>query len=453
MEKNLSFENRLRERLYFPFSVRISHSIMGETVSLSDTGLSLALEDPLRSTRSVLIELFLPFSTPVLSAYAEVVWRKNEKKEGRFYYGFRFLRLTKQEQNIINEIFDGVRELDENFSKFTKDFRVYLSALKKEFDFFDSNHLTEVERVQYVESRKVEIFNNFNNHFDNIWNIAKHFDKNGYQIHKKYYQGMLGFLLVDLVEINRFVNKKPLGYAGDFMLINYHYDFHNCYLGESSFEKLINFYTTNIDIAKSVVARKDFFKNKILGLINSKLNCRILSVGSGGARELLEIIEEDGIKNKIYFDCLDFEKEAITFVNKKIANLDKSKKNNLNLNFIHSDLLDLLRDVRIEKLLKKYDFIYSSGLFDYLKDRISTKIVSNLFNHLHQEGELVITNADSSSMNKRIYYEMLGEWELIHRTKEEMLDWTKDIRDSANVGFIDLVPKNSFLFLSIKKLK
>ena len=81
------------------------------------------------------------------------------------------------------------------------------------------------------------------------------------------------------------------------------------------------------------------------------------------------------------------------------------------------------------------------------------KIVSNLFNHLHQEGELVITNADSSSMNKRIYYEMLGEWELIHRTKEEMLDWTKDIRDSANVGFIDLVPKNSFLFLSIKKLK
>jgi SAM-dependent methyltransferase len=142
--------------------------------------------------------------------------------------------------------------------------------------------------------------------------------------------------------------------------MSYIYDFHNKYLGDSSYGKLINFYTCNIPISTSVVKRKNFFKKKILEILHSRTFPKVLSVGSGPARELLELIREARLVKPLYFDCLDFEKRALDYIQTELQKIESKKKSYLHIGFINKNILDLIKDEKIENAFKKYDLVYAS---------------------------------------------------------------------------------------------
>ena len=69
-------------------------------------------------------------------------------------------------------------------------------------------------------------------------------------------------------EINQYIRRKPLGYAGDYVTMNYIYDFNDKkYLGETLFERLLNRYTCSTDVANSNIHRKEYLKRKIQKII------------------------------------------------------------------------------------------------------------------------------------------------------------------------------------------
>ena len=107
--------------------------------------------------------------------------------------------------------------------------------------------------------------------------------------------------------------------------------------------------------------------------------------------------------------------------------------------------MDLIKGKPILNLFKQYDLIYSSGLFDYLSDRIARRFITSLFEFLDDEASLFITNVKDDS-NYQAYYEMLGGWELIHRTEKEVLSWANVIAEEHRTELINLDTLKPFMF-------
>jgi len=447
MEKTIT-EKRAFPRIIITLPVRITTDFIGETFNLSEIGVNFVFQKPLLSfIGQVKIELS---EEEFIKTEFKVIWNKHLVKEDRFIYGARFRRLKDKDLKIFRTILAKSKCLNEKFINLINEFRNYLKSIKTKFDEFDTKNLDEEDRINFIKAEKKEIFEKLNMYFNNTWKITRNFTMEEYDLHQKYLQRMLWCLLRDQVETNRLVCEKPLGYPGDFIIMNYIYDFHNRYLGNSSYEKLLNFYTCSIPISASVVKRKDFFKKKILEVLHSRRFPKVLSVGSGPARELLELVREARIVKPLYFDCLDFEKRALDYVRNELQKVESKEKSYLHIGFINKNILDLIKNRKIENTVKKYDLVYASGLFDYLFIRTAKKVVENLYTLLGKKGVLIVTNAKKENATHRVYYEMLGGWYLHHRAKEELLNWTKDIQN-ANVKFDGSGQGNSFWFLCLHR--
>jgi len=443
-------ERRSLPRTPAPFPTEVSPGIMGETVNLSETGLCLALEKPLIFSRIISFQINLPFSKP-LESHGELIWTRDFAKNDRYLCGVQFLRLNDDKVSILREAIFKFKFLNTDFISLTKNLRFSLLNLKKRFDQFDAANKREEKRIKFVEKNKPQVYAKLTEYFNSLWEIVKDFHGEKYILHQRYCQKMLWYLLHEVVEINRYIRQKPLGYDGDFIIMNYFYDFYNKYLGDSSYEMLINSYTCNIPIASSVVKRKNFLKQKILEALKLKEPVRILSVGSGPVRELIELVQEGKITKLLYFDCLDFDKKALDYVRKEVEKIEPGKRLYLHLRLINKNLLDLIRVKGIEQEPKKYNFIYSAGVLDYLPNRFASRMLTTLYKFLDSKSILVICNADKNFATHRMYYEVLGKWVLKYRTKDELLKWAEDIQDAKEIKFENLGEKNPFLFLSLKK--
>jgi cyclopropane fatty-acyl-phospholipid synthase-like methyltransferase len=81
--------------------------------------------------------------------------------------------------------------------------------------------------------------------------------------------------------------------------------------------------------------------------------------------------------------------------------------------------LAAVKDIRT-LIRKRYDLIYSTGLFDYFNDKISIKLISNLKKLLLPDGMIMISNVTDRYKNPSVHYmEWAGQWVLVYRTAEE----------------------------------
>ncbi len=451
MKKKASFkEQRFYQRVPFPFPVVFINGNVGETVDVSQAGLCVSLERRVSDARVLSFDVEFPFSQKKVRVFGEKVWEKMMDETGRYLVGLRFINPRPEDLQLLEEEASRRDILDDDAVAMTNRARGYLIRLKTECDLFDARHKDKKEQQVYFDQQIVTLTLTLTEHLKSLYAKFQAFDHEEYLLHRHYYQIMLGGVLLDNVEVNRHVAHKPLGYAGDFMLINYYYDFYDRWLGCSMFEKLVNSYSLNLLISRSVVRRKEYFKNKILSIVRARPRVRILSVGSGPARELIEMLQENTIDNHFTFVCLDFEKESIRYVKNKLEALDPARRKCLTIKYLNSSLMDIVkRDGVVSK--EKYDLVYSSGLFDYLKDRMASTALTNLFACLNKGGELVITNASTGNTYERMYYEMLGGWELIYRTPQDMRRMVEHIRHAKGVEVMNIGEENSFLFLGMKK--
>lgn len=328
-----------------------------------------------------------------------------------------------------------IAHLDKELVSEVEHFKSLINSIKTQFDMFDSNNKSEQARNNYVEKSKDKIFDVVKKHFDKIWRKITTLDKNSYVVYRKYYQeALLPFF--GNSQINSHIYNKPLGYAGDFIIMNYIYDYNDKYLGASSFEKLINNLTCNIMISKSNLLRREYLK----GIINAALekkgkDVKIASIASGPARELLDMLEAKRIPASINVVCFDFEDKAFEYVMNKInAIYGANAKTNIKL--IKGNVVDIIRKKEVREKIAGQDLIYAFGIYDYLSDIIAKKLTSALFECLNPKGELITCNASFVKSNMRAYYEFLGEWEMVYRTKEEMLKLTEGL-DASSVSIKD----------------
>lgn len=227
--------------------------------------------------------------------------------------------------------------------------------------------------------------------------------------------------------------RKPFGYAGDFKIINDIYDNNPKTTG---FDRLFDNYFQMSAISVAVRNRKNDFKRMIKELVreNKQKTLRFMDLASGPCRDVKEMIfESENLFKKVKFDCYDNDKCAIEF-GKDVLSRYKQVK------FFKENAVRMALSKNIEKAVgKRYDLIYSTGLFDYFEKKIATKLISNLRKLLTFDGVMIIANVRDKYSNPSVYFmEWVGDWNLVYREGDEFLDIFKDAgfnRDQIDVQY------------------
>jgi hypothetical protein len=227
--------------------------------------------------------------------------------------------------------------------------------------------------------------------------------------------------LAHLVDESPFMSRclrKPLGYAGDYQMMNYIYD-NEVFDAPTNMGKLLNYFLFSLPATNAVRNRAKIIRGIVQATFWQKSRLAVASIACGPAREVaatLEPLTDRAEEAKIIWTLLDQDKEALDSARRNLP-----KHILLEPNLINAGVRNLLKN---EVRIGPQDIIYSLGLFDYLEDKVAISLIKLLFGELNPGGLMLIGNFDQSNP-VRAFMEGVLEWYLIHRTEEEMLALAK----------------------------
>ncbi len=222
--------------------------------------------------------------------------------------------------------------------------------------------------------------------------------------------------------------RKPLGYAGDYAVMNYIYD--GTPRGETQFARLAH--ALAIHIGEFVVRRKDLMREAIADTVarqSSAQSVTIASLGCGPAREIAEFAENGApTATPISFILVDQDEQALHFAGRSItAALDRRcDRPPRRVDLRKISVLRLLRDFHPRDVLCEIDMIYSAGLFDYFTDRTCRILTRRLYEALRPGGLLLLGNMKAGT-DMRWPLDFIADWTITYRTAEGVLSWAEGL--------------------------
>lgn len=207
--------------------------------------------------------------------------------------------------------------------------------------------------------------------------------------------------------------EKPFGYAGDFKIID---DIYQNSPKTTGFDRLYDNYFQMSTICSAVRNRKEDFKRLLLKFLetrkgNSAKPIKVMDLASGPGREVFEILSNPAVRiQNAKFHCYENDPRAIDYAKRLIGD-DKQ------VEFFQQNAVRLALKKDLDTSLQnKYDFIYSTGLFDYLDTRISIRLINNLRKLLKEGGVIAISDVRDKFSNPSLYFmEWVADWSLVYR--------------------------------------
>ncbi|MBT3384619.1 MAG: class I SAM-dependent methyltransferase [Prolixibacteraceae bacterium] len=228
---------------------------------------------------------------------------------------------------------------------------------------------------------------------------------------------------------------KPFGYSGDFFIIEKIYQ---SYVNPDKRYKKWDIFLHSAPAVIAVVNRKTLAIG-IFEKLNAKamgLRQDVMILGSGPVTETFEFFEKNP-ENSLVFEMLDMDKRAIAYAkNKNWKYLSK-------MTFYNRNVIRYSPE-------KKYDLIWSAGLFDYFKGKHFVFLLKKYYEYLNEGGEMIIGNFNIENPSRRAM-EILGDWFLYHRSADELKQFA--LQAGIEKSKIDVLkePLGINLFLRIKK--
>jgi extracellular factor (EF) 3-hydroxypalmitic acid methyl ester biosynthesis protein len=219
---------------------------------------------------------------------------------------------------------------------------------------------------------------------------------------------------------------KPLGYAGDYAVMNFIYE--GVLRGKTPFAQLAH--ALAIKIGEFVVRRKDLVHDAIAQTVTrlgSTQDVTIASLGCGPAREIADFAGNGVCADApISFVLLDQDEQALRFAGRSVAAaLDRRRDGPpIRIDLRKISVLRLLRDFQPRDMLSPVDMIYSAGLFDYFSDRTCRILAQRLYDALRPGGLLLLGNMKAGTdMPWPLDY--IANWTLTYRTAEGVMSWAE----------------------------
>lgn len=217
------------------------------------------------------------------------------------------------------------------------------------------------------------------------------------------------------------IYSKPLGYAGDYEMMNMIW--RNQPEGRTLFAKFLSAYILNQGPAISVRNRvrevHRLLADEIIRVKSSGQTPAIFSVGCGPAREI-ELLMASPVSDATSYCLMDFNEETLAHARSSLEVVRRRHSRAASFEFSKRSVYQLMREnSRSQSQHEGFDVIYSSGLYDYLNDRVSRTVNSRLYEQLKPGGVLIVTNFDRSNPIRKMM-EYAFEWYLIHRNSRQM---------------------------------
>jgi len=213
--------------------------------------------------------------------------------------------------------------------------------------------------------------------------------------------------------------QKPRGYAGDAEMLDYLYagvpDAETTEIGRVVFEG-----TTRTSNGRSVVERRDRLAHMVDECSEEHAPLCVISLAAGHLPEasVSRALQRGGIGSWI---AIDQDAQSLD----RIRDLHPSPI----IETLQASVVDVLRG---KVSLPSAHVIYSSGLFDYLPDRLASKTIATLFRHLLPRGRLVISNFHPRSSGRH-FMDIFMDWNLIYRDENDLLRLLGDLPDGQSI--------------------
>jgi extracellular factor (EF) 3-hydroxypalmitic acid methyl ester biosynthesis protein len=217
---------------------------------------------------------------------------------------------------------------------------------------------------------------------------------------------------------------KPLGYAGDYEMVNMM--LRDPWEGSNTYAKIINSIIIRSDGAAAHRNRIDrlvrYLEEEAQRVHRLGRPLRVLNIACGPAAEVQRFIRTSELAERCQLTLLDFNAETLEFTRARIKDSVGASGRLPSVEFLHKSIHDLLQEARGRKdtLGSTYDLVYCAGLFDYLSDKICQRLLELFFRWTEPGGLLVSTNVHPRCP-VRFFLEHLLEWNLIYRDDAQML--------------------------------
>ena len=176
---------------------------------------------------------------------------------------------------------------------------------------------------------------------------------------------------------------------------------------------------------------------------------KVLNIACGPAAEIQTLVAKSELSEFLEFTLLDFNDLTLGYTRQKLKEICEKSKRDVNVNYIQASVHELLKSVHLEKLElgeDEHDMVYCAGLFDYLSDRVCTRLLRLFYRLIKPEGRVLVTNVDPSNTSTFLMEHLL-EWYLIYRDQDHLSRMVKGLGEQ--VTYADETGMN--VFLEIKK--
>lgn len=249
---------------------------------------------------------------------------------------------------------------------------------------------------------------------------------------------------------------KPLGYAGDYQTMLYYYN--NAFEGETAFGRFVHkFFVGEYPLGVGVRTRKELIvdvmereHNRVIARSGPDTSFRVVSLGCGPAREVCDFIaRRREWPGSIVWTLIDQEEEALSIAYRESRREIGRWSSRGHLNLLNLSFVQLLSEGIPLQSPGTQDFVFSAGLFDYLRESRAQTLLRALYDLLAEDGIIAVGNAVAPND----YFwatEFLVDWTLLYRTREEMLHLADLLPDTAEREVV-LDPSGAYYFLMVRK--
>jgi hypothetical protein len=214
--------------------------------------------------------------------------------------------------------------------------------------------------------------------------------------------------------------EKPLGYPGDYLLMDQVYSWK--YEGDTLREKLVH--RLGLDVAECIATRMVMVQQTIAEIVNQSANgspVRVTSLGSGPAQEVRNYLGGQPLPGAVEFTLIDQEKAALALAYDKVYPLTVPHSGDAKVSCLQVSFMEMLKGEGAFDLLAPQDLIYSVGLVDYLAPQRAQQLVGTLYRRLKPGGSLVIGNMKETREGNFWPMEVICDWSLNYRDEAQML--------------------------------
>jgi extracellular factor (EF) 3-hydroxypalmitic acid methyl ester biosynthesis protein len=259
---------------------------------------------------------------------------------------------------------------------------------------------------QIVHERPAAFDNEFHSRLEKINNLSLLCPEDRSEV-MKYFFDLSGNEL-EKGRINQRSRRKPLGYAGDYLVIDWT---HTQKADSQGVGALWDQFYHRLAAPIAVRNRKKYFCDLFAALCTERPNnISVLNVASGPCRDVAEAITQAGPHAAgSLFHCVDVEKDAIAYA------LETVQPHCSAVTF-HWEIVNVFKF----RPTRQYDLVWSGGLFDYLEDGAAVNVLKKLWSATALGGKLVVGNFHPSNPSRNIM-EWGSNWFLIYRTEDDML--------------------------------